>query len=66
VAEAVLRTDQVQDLADQMSEITKAAVGHILTLQLRVELSGATNPSPDVVRKLNELFRVVSEELELK
>jgi hypothetical protein len=66
VAEAVLETAQVQDLADRISEIREAAVGHALTLQLRVELSGATKPPPEVVQRLNQLLREVSEELVLK
>jgi hypothetical protein len=41
VAEANLRPSQIQDLADQLGELTKAVVGYDLKLHLRIELGGA-------------------------
>ncbi len=66
VAEAELRTSQIQDLADQIPHITRAAAGLDLKFRLRVELGGSTQPSEDVVAKINDLLREISESLELK
>ena len=61
--EAVLEADGIQDLADQLPELAKAAVGHDLKFMLRIELDGATPPAPEVVEKVNELLSEVSDQL---
>ena len=66
VAQAELRPNQLQDLADQVGELTRAAVGHDLKFVLRIELGGA-NPAPaDLVEKLNAALAEVAEGLRLQ
>jgi hypothetical protein len=63
VAEAELRQNQLQDLADQVGELTRAAVGHKLKFLLRIELGGETPPPADLVERLNALLAEVAEGL---
>jgi hypothetical protein len=64
-AEAVLRTDQIQDLADVIGEVAAAAVGQELTFKLHVALGGGSPPPEDVLAKVNEILAGVSEDLRL-
>jgi hypothetical protein len=66
VADAELRPSEIQDLADVIGEIAKAAVGQDLRFCLHVELGGSTPPPEDVVGKVNEILGQVSEDLRLK
>jgi hypothetical protein len=66
VAEADLRLNEIQDLADSIANIGQAAVGFDLKLHLRLELRGASRPSNDVVTKINLLLQEVSEKLKLQ
>ena len=43
-AEATLSADGIQDLADQVPDILKAAVGHGLEFRVRIELGGDPRP----------------------
>ena len=65
-AEAVLEADRIQDLADQMPELLKAAVGNDLKFTVRIEVGGESAPSPEAVAKINDLLAEVSEELRLE
>ena len=65
-AEAVLEADRVQDLADQVPELLKAAVGNELRFTVRIEVGGTTAPSPEAVEKINDLLAEVSEDLRLQ
>ncbi len=65
IAEAVLEANGIQDLADQIPDITKAAVGNDLKFNLRIEFGGETAPDPEAVDKINALLAEVSEELKL-
>ena len=64
VAEAQLTPGQIQELADQIGELTKAAVGHDLRFSLRVELHGKEVPT-DVVEKVNEVLLEIDQNLGL-
>lgn len=64
-AEADLRPAQIQDLAEQVAEITKTAAGFDLKFRLRVELGGTASPPGDVVLRINGLLQEVSPELRL-
>ena len=64
-AEAVLEANGIQDLADQIPGITKAAVGTELKFNVRVDFGGETPPDPEAVKKINELLSEVSDELRL-
>ncbi len=67
IAEAELRPSEIQDLADQMPEIRKAAGAANLKFRFRVELDGdGTSPDGDTVAKLNSLLNEVSKTLVLK
>ena len=65
-AEVILEANGIQDLADQIPDIAKAAVGNPLKFNVRVEFGGETAPPPESVKKINELLSEVSDELELK
>ena len=64
-AEAVLEVNGIQDLADQVPNIAKAAVGHDLRFNVRVEFGGEIAPAPEAVEEINELLSQVSDELKL-
>lgn len=66
VAQSELRPDQIQDLADQIAELTKLAVGLELKFKLRVELDGSTEGSAEVVVKINALLEKIDEGLRLQ
>ncbi len=66
VAEAPLRVDEVQDLADHISEIAKAALGLDLKLSVHMELGPTPRPSEEAVAKINQLLQEVSEQLQLR
>jgi len=66
IAEAELGTGEIQDLAEQVSEIKKAAVGLPLKFQLRIELGGPTKPSGDAVERINLILQGISSDLCLK
>lgn len=66
MARAELRSRQIQDLADQISEITLAAAGLDLKFNIQVEVSGTTSGSTDAVAKLNELLGVIAEDFKLQ
>jgi hypothetical protein len=63
VAEADLRPNELQDLADQLGELTKAVVGYDLKLHLRLELGGAKTPPAELVAKVNAMLEEVAKGL---
>jgi hypothetical protein len=58
-----LTIDQIQDLADVIGQVKEAAVGCELRFRLTVELGGDAPPPDDVVARVNERLREVSEDL---
>ena len=64
-AEAVLEANGIQDLADQIPEIAKAAVGNVLKFNIRVEFGGDKPPKGAAVERINDLLAEVSENLRL-
>ena len=64
-AETVLEANGIQDLADQIPALAKAAVGHALKFNLRVELGGSSPPAAEAVSKINDLLSEVSADLQL-
>ncbi len=64
-AEVALEANGIQDLADQIPDIAKAAVGSNLKFNVRIEFSGETTPDPEQVQKINELLSDVSDDLKL-
>ena len=65
MAEDVLEANGIQDLAEQIPELTKAAVGTSLKFNIRIEFGGETTPNPEAVEKINELLAEVSDKLKL-
>ncbi|MGH7915240.1 MAG: hypothetical protein ACREPW_11430, partial [Candidatus Binataceae bacterium] len=67
VAEAELRPSEIQDLAEQLPEIRKAAGATDLKFRVRVELDGEkVSPGRDAVVRLNELLAKVTKQLIFK
>ena len=66
IAEATLEANGVQDLADQIPEITMASVGLQLKFNVQIELSGDNPPDPSVLEAINSLLAEVSEDLKLR
>ena len=66
VAEADLRLNEIQDLADSVAKMSQATVGFALKFHLRLELSGASRPPDDVVAKINLLLQEISVKLRLQ
>jgi hypothetical protein len=66
VAEATVQANGIQDLADQIPEIVKAAVGCQLKFHVRMELGGDTPPNVNAVNAINTLLTEVSAELKLQ
>ena len=65
-AEAVLEANGIQDLADQIPEIAKAAVGNDLKFNIRVEFGGKDSPPAEAVARINDLLSDVSDALRLR
>ena len=65
-AEATLEGNGVQDLAEQIPDMTMAAVGLQLKFNIQIELSGDNPPEPSVVEAINFLLANVSEVLKLQ
>jgi hypothetical protein len=61
IASAYLKPSEVQDLADQIGEISSAAVGHDLRVIVRIEVGAdGKRPPKEVVNKLNAKLGEVS------
>ena len=66
VAEAELQSSQIQDLADSIGDIQKAAAGHGIKFRMRIEVGGEKLPTESVVREVNKRLGEVSKDLMLK
>ena len=66
IAEADLEAHGIQDLADQIPDMTTAAVGTGLKFNIRIEFGGETRPDPEAVEKINELLAEVDDTLKLE
>jgi hypothetical protein len=65
-ASSELRGNEIQDLADAVAEVAKAAAGHDLRFFVRVELGGEKAPPEDVVEAVNKILTKVSGNLKLE
>lgn len=59
-AEADLRTNKIQNLADQIPERSEVAVKHKVRFHLRVELEISRGESDEVVAKLTKLRKGIN------
>jgi hypothetical protein len=67
VGKAELKTNELQELTDQMSEIRRTAVG--LELKFRIEISvgdGSAKLTDQTLNSLNQLLSKISKDLELR
>jgi hypothetical protein len=65
VAEAELRANELQDLADAVGDITKAAAGHELKFSVRIDLGGEKVPPDTVVNAIDQILIKISDRLKL-
>ena len=65
VAEAYLEPNQIQDLSDQIPDLTKTAAGQDLKYHVRIELKGDVLAGEDLINKINKLLQEVSDKLHL-
>jgi hypothetical protein len=65
IAKAELRPNQIQDLADQISEITRVAAGLDLKFRIEVELDGSGMNATEVIEKLNAMLTSIAKDLKL-
>jgi len=65
--EADLETGEIQNLADEVSELVKIAAesGLNLTFRVKVEVSGESRPSEETIAQLQALLKEVSEKFTL-
>jgi len=66
VAEAELQSSQIQDLADSIGDIQKAAAGHGMKFFFRVEVGGDKPVTDPIVRDIEKMLKEVSKDLSLK
>jgi hypothetical protein len=66
VAEAELTPSEIQNLAEQVGALTKAAAGQEIKYRLRIEFGGAKRPTDDYIKKVKGILKEVSDKLELK
>jgi hypothetical protein len=64
-AAASLRPHQVQELAEQIPALTKAAVGLDISFYLGIEISNSSALPEEVIEKINQVLQQVSDELKL-
>ncbi|MHB9089950.1 MAG: hypothetical protein ACYC7H_00890, partial [Chloroflexota bacterium] len=65
-ASAELQTGEMQDMAEVVGDIVKAAAGYDLKFRLTVELSGKDSPPTEMTTKINALLQKVTPELKLR
>lgn len=65
-AKAQLKSGQIQDLADRVADITKAAAGMDIRFTVTVELGGDSSPAPEAVERLQELLGDISADFKLE
>jgi len=53
---AELRPNEIQDLADQLGDLTKAAAGHELKFSLQIQVGTDKSPPADVVEQMNKIL----------
>jgi len=66
VAEGDLQPGQIQDLADSMGELLKAAEGRSMKFRVHIELGEKGQIADEMVEKINKILRHIDENLTLK
>lgn len=65
-ATAKMKANEIQDLADVVSDIVKAAAGCDIKFTVNVELGGDEPPSPEVIAQISEILKDIADGMELK
>jgi hypothetical protein len=65
IAEADLKPNQIQDLADIVADLVHAAAGHDLKFRVRIELRSGDLKSTDTLTKINKALKEVVPEFQL-
>lgn len=65
-ARTELTVAQLQDLADQIGALKKAAAGHDLRLQVELVLGGRRRPPQEVVEEVNAILRKAGLDIEFR
>lgn len=66
VASAVLQPAEIQDLADQIGEISNAAVGYDLKIGVRIEVeTGGNRPPQEIIARINAKLGKVTKDFQL-
>ena len=66
IAEAELSPSEVQDLADAIHKLIADAAGQQIKFVVRVEVGGTSAVSEDLITKLNDTLRSISDHLKLR
>jgi predicted AAA+ superfamily ATPase len=66
VAEADFASGEIQDLADNVSDLMKASIGCELKFKLRIEIGGDPPPSEETVAKVNAVLQRIREDIRLR
>ena len=67
VASAYLGTGELQELAEQIGEVGKAAVGYAMKISVRIEIGGdGKRPPDDVVARINAKLGEVSKDFKFE
>jgi hypothetical protein len=66
IAEAELSTAQLQDLADKVGELVKSAGGQEMNFKIQISLEDDEGDNEEVVSKINQLLKEISENLQLE
>jgi len=64
--EAEFSSSEIQDLADNVSELMTASIGHDLKFRVRIELGGEKPPSDEAVAKVNAVLKQIREGITLR
>jgi hypothetical protein len=65
-ATADLRPNEIQDLADQLGELTKAAAGHELKFSVQIQVGTDKTPPENVVEQLNKILGGIRKGMKLE
>lgn len=58
---AELRPNEIQDLADQLGELTKAAAGHELRISIQIQVGTDKSPPNNVLEQMNRILSGIKE-----
>lgn len=66
MVEAEIKPNQIQDLAEAMSDLISATAGQELKFQLRIELGGKNPPPKAMLEKVNKILEGIDPKMKIK